>query len=76
MEGTAKFIFPVLAAGFVIFIVSSVVTFANIGFRADFIHRWLSAFVVGWPVGAVTALLVFPLLRRAATGIASLIERA
>ena len=76
MEGKAKFIFPVLATGFVIFIVSSVVTFANIGSRADFIHRWLSAFVVGWPVGAVMALLVFPFLRRVATGIAGLIERA
>jgi hypothetical protein len=75
MEGKARFIFPVLATGFVIFIVSSVVTFTNIGFRADFVDRWLSAFIIGWPVGAITALIAFPYLRRIATGIAGLIER-
>jgi hypothetical protein len=75
MEGKAQFIFPVLATGFVVFIVSSVVTFTNIGFRADFVHRWLSAFIVGWPVGAITALVAFPYLRRVAAGIAGLIER-
>ena len=76
MEGKAKVIFPVLATGFVIFIVSSVVTFTNIGFRADFIHRWLSAFIIGWPVAALTGFLAFPILRRAATGIVGLIERS
>ena len=75
MEGKVRFIFPVLATGFVTFIVGSVVTFTNIGFRADFVQRWLSAFVIGWPVGAITALIFFPRLRRVAAGIASLIER-
>lgn len=75
MEGKAQFVFPVLATGFVVFIVSSMVTFTNIGFRADFVHRWLSVFIVGWPVGAITALVAFPYLRRVAAGIAGLIER-
>ena len=75
MEGKAKFIFPILATGLVVFVVSAVVTFSNIGFRADFVRRWLTAFVIGWPVGATTGLLVFPLLRRVAVGIAGLIER-
>jgi Protein of unknown function (DUF2798) len=75
MEDKARFIFPVLAAGFVIFFVSSVVTFSNIGFRADFVQRWLFAFIIGWPVGATTALFAFPYLRRVAAGIAGLIER-
>jgi hypothetical protein len=75
MEGKARFIFPILATGLVIFVVSSVVTFTNIGFRADFARRWLTAFIIGWPVGATTALIVFPFLRRLAVGIAGLIER-
>ena len=41
MEGKAKFIFPVLATALVVFCVSAVVTFANIGFRGDFVPRWL-----------------------------------
>ena len=74
MEGKAKFIFPVLATGIVVFVVSCVVTFSNIGLRA--VTRWLSAFFVGWPVASVTGLIAFPYLRRATTGIVAAIERA
>jgi hypothetical protein len=59
MEGKAKYIFPVLATGLVVFVVSAVVTFTNIGFRADF----------------VTGLIAFPYIRRATAGIVALIER-
>ena len=75
MEGKARFIFPIVATAIIVFIVSAVVTFTNIGFRADFVRRWLSAFIVGWPVGAVTGLIVFPFVRGIAVGIAGLIER-
>ena len=70
MEGKASFIFPILATGVIVFVVSCVVTFSNIGLRADFVHRWLSAFL-GWP-----GLISFPYVRRATTGIVALIERA
>jgi len=66
MEGKAKFIFPVLATAIVVFVVSCVVTFADIGFRADFVRRWRSAFLIG--------LLAFPHVRRAAAGIAAPID--
>ena len=59
-EGNAKIHFSVLATGLVVFIVSSVVTFSNIGFRADFVRRWLTAFIIGWPVASVTGLIAFP----------------
>jgi Protein of unknown function (DUF2798) len=45
MEGKAKFIFPILATGIIVFVVSCVVTFTNIGLRPDFVPRWLSGFV-------------------------------
>ena len=76
MEGKAKFIFPVLATGIIVFVVSCVVTFSNIGLRADFVTRWFSAFFVGWPVASVTGLIAFPYAGRATTGIVALIERA
>jgi Protein of unknown function (DUF2798) len=76
MDGKARFIFPILATGIIVFVVSCVVTFTNIGLRADFVARWLSAFFVGWPVASVTGLLVFPYVRRATVGIVALIERA
>ena len=76
MEGKAKLIFPVLATGIVVFVVSCVVTFSNIGLRADFVGRWLSAFFIGWPIASITGLIAFPHVRRATTGIVALIERA
>ena len=51
-------------------------TFSNIGLRADFVHRWPSAFFIGWLVASVTGLIAFPYVRRATTGIVALIERA
>jgi hypothetical protein len=76
MEGKAKFIFPILATGIIVFVVSCVVTFSNIGLRPDFVSRWLSAFFIGWPVASVTGLIAFPYVRQATTGIVALIERA
>ena len=76
MEGKARFIFPVLATGIIVFVVSCVVTFTNIGLRPDFVPRWLSAFFIGWPVASITGLIVFPYVRRATSGIVALLERA
>jgi len=76
MEGKAKFIFPVVITAIIVFIVSAVVTFFKIGLRADFVHRWLSAFMVGWPVAAVTAFIALPIARAVTLRIVGLIERA
>jgi hypothetical protein len=76
MEGKAKFIFPVLATGIIVFAVSCVVTFSTIGPRPDFVPRWLSAFFIGWPVASITGLIAFPYVRRATAGIVARIERA
>ena len=74
MEGKARFIFPVLITAIVVFVVSGVVTFANIGFRADFVRRWLSAFGIGWPVASLIAFIALPLVRRATAFLIALIE--
>jgi hypothetical protein len=76
MDGKAKYIFPVLITGLIVFVVSAVVTFTNIGFRADFVLRWLHAFIIGWPVAAVTAVTAFaaiPSVRRFTASIARLL---
>jgi hypothetical protein len=74
MEGKARFIFPVLATALIVFCVSAVVTFTNIGFRADFVRRWLSAFGVGWPIAVVIGLIAFPAVRRVTNRLVALIE--
>ena len=74
MEGKAKFIFPVIITGIIVFVVSAVVTFINIGMVAGFVPRWLKAFLTGWPVAAVTAYIALPYVRRLTLTIVNLIE--
>ena len=74
MEGKERLVFPVLATGIIVFVASAAVTFVNIGPRGDFVLRWLSAFIVGWPVAAVTGFIVLPFVRRVALRIVALIE--
>jgi len=74
MEGKARFIFPIMISALIVFVVSGVVTFTNIGFRADFVPRWLKAFITGWPVAAVLAFFAIPHVRRATEMIVRLID--
>jgi uncharacterized protein DUF2798 len=39
--------FPVMISALIVFVVSGVVTFSNIGLRAGFVPRWLKAFAPG-----------------------------
>jgi uncharacterized protein DUF2798 len=74
MDGKAKIVFPIVITAMIVFVVSAVVTFFNIGLRADFVVRWLTAFIIGWPVAAATAYLVIPLARALTQRIVSAIE--
>ena len=65
MEGKGKIIFPVIVTGIIVFIVSFLVTFLNIGFRANFVFLWLKAFVTAWPLAALVAF--FAIRSRAAS---------
>ena len=74
MEGKARFIFPIIISALIVFVVSGVVTFTNIGLRADFVPRWFKAFMTGWPVAAVLAFVAIPYVRRATEVIVRMIE--
>jgi hypothetical protein len=63
MEGKARVIFPIVITAMIVFVVSGVVTFINIGLRGDFFLRWMRAFGVGWPVAAVVGFFAFPVAR-------------
>jgi len=76
MQGKAKIVFPVVITAIIVFVVSGVVTFLNIGFRADFLFRWMRAFAIGWPVAALVAFFAFPLARRVTERIVAIIEGA
>ena len=75
MHGKARFIFPTLVTGVVVFAAGAAVTYVNIGLYVDFVRRWLFAYIVAWPVAAVPACIAFPFVRGATTRVVALIER-
>lgn len=74
MQGKARYIYPLLISAMIVFVVSGVVTYTNIGFRADYVPRWMKAFITGWPVGAVLTFFCGPYVRRATDAIVRLLE--
>jgi hypothetical protein len=47
-----------------VFMVTLIVTFINLGLRADFLMQWAKAYIIAWPIAAGTAFLVMPASRR------------
>ncbi|MBX9909085.1 MAG: DUF2798 domain-containing protein [Beijerinckiaceae bacterium] len=63
MTGKARFIFPIVMAFMMAFLVSGVITLVNLGFAPDFFARWMRAFAIAWPSAAVVAFFALPLAR-------------
>ena len=52
-----------------VFMVTLIVTFVNLGLPPDFLTQWARDYVIAWPIAASTAFLVMPAARRATDGI-------
>ena len=65
MTGKARFIFPVLMAGIMAFLMTALVTWINLGFPPDYLYRWMKAFALVWPCAAGSAFVAIPIARRA-----------
>jgi Protein of unknown function (DUF2798) len=74
MDGKAKYIFPVLMAGVMAFLMTALITALNLGFPPDYLARWLKAFMIAWPCAALTAFLAIPLARKGTAKIIAMIE--
>ena len=51
-----------------------VTTFLNIGLRHDFLVQWIQAWLVGWPIAAITGYFIMPAARRFTTRLVNLID--
>lgn len=76
MDGKARFIFPVVMTAMMVFVVTLLVTIINLGFPPDFLWQWAKAFVLAWPVAAVSAYFAIPVARRLTGWIVAAIDRA
>ena len=76
MEGKARFILAAIMSSMMVFMVTLVVTWINLGLPPDFVVQWAKAYAVAYPIAAGTAFLVMPMARRFTSRIVTLIDGA
>ncbi len=64
MSHKQRFILGATMSSMMVFMVTLVATYLNLGPRPDFVFQWAKAYIVAWPVAACTAYLVMPMARR------------
>jgi hypothetical protein len=64
MDGKARLILAFLMSSVMVFMVTPLVTFLNLGLRADFLVQWVKAYFIAWPIAAGTAFVIMPAARR------------
>ena len=74
MDGKARLILALLMSSVMVFMVTLLVTFLNLGLRPDFVVQWAKAYFIAWPVAAATAYVVMPVARRLTERIMAQIE--
>ncbi len=65
MEFKINLVFSIVMSLFMISIMSFVVTFLNIGWTDQTVHKWLSSFVVAWVVGFPLLFFFGPIFKKA-----------
>lgn len=64
MQWLARLILACIMTAVMVFMVTLIVTFINLGLRSDFLLQWVKAYIIAWPIAAGTAFLVMPTSRR------------
>jgi len=74
MDGKARLILVTTMTAVMVLVVTLVATFLNIGLRSDFVVQWIKAYLIGWPIAAITGYFVMPTARRFTARIVNLID--
>ena len=64
MDWKTRLILSMVMTSVMVLMVTLLVTFLDLGLRADFLLQWVKAYFIAWPVAAVTAFLFMPAARR------------
>ena len=74
MEGKARFILVTSMTAVMVLMVTLVATGLNLGLRSDFLLQWAKAYLVAWPIAAVTGYAIMPAARRFTTAVVNRID--
>jgi hypothetical protein len=74
MQLLSRFILAAVMTAVMVFMVTLVVTFINLGLPSDFLKQWAKAYFIAWPIAAGTAFVIMPTARRITDAIMRCIE--
>ena len=69
MTRVARFVLATIMTSMMVFMVTMVATFINLGLRPDFVLQWAKSYIISWPIAATTAFLVMPTAQRLTTSL-------
>ncbi len=69
MDAKTRFILAAVMSSMMVFMVTLVVTYLNLGLPPNFLLQWVKAYFIAWPIAALTGFLVMPMARRATDGL-------
>ena len=64
MDAKTRLILVLMMSSVMVLMVTLIVTFLNLGLRSDFVLQWMKAYLIAWPIAAVTGFVVMPAARR------------
>jgi hypothetical protein len=64
MDAKTRLILVLLMSSVMVLMVTLIVTFLNLGLRSDFALQWVKAYLIAWPIAALTGFVVMPTARR------------
>ena len=69
----SRFILAATMSSMMVAMVTLIVTWLNLGLTANFMWQWGKAYIIAWPIAALTGYLVMPMARRVTTRLMSLV---
>jgi hypothetical protein len=64
MPWKTRLILVLLMTSVMVLMVTLIVTYLNLGLRAEFAFQWVKAYFIAWPIAAITGYLIMPASRR------------
>jgi hypothetical protein len=74
MDWKARLTLALVMSSVMVFMVTLLVTYLNLGFPSDFVIQWVKAYFIAWPIAAGTAFVIMPAARRVTERIVALID--
>jgi hypothetical protein len=75
MDGKSRLILAALMSSvMVVAMVTFIVTVLDLGLRSGFLLKWLEAYLIAWPVAAITAFFIMSPARRLTERIVALLD--